>query len=182
MTIYASKLTQSFYDDSIHNDIPADAVLLTEHEHAALLDAQSAGCVIDWSGSTPVAIEQSLAQRIELACQAVNAERDKREASTFNYQGKAIDCNPRAVQRITAASLAAQSALMSGHNFSLEWTCADNSVLQLDAEGMAGMLVALAQHADALHRHARKLKAELSAVIDADTLGDIDITAGWPAI
>lgn len=110
----------------------------------------------------------------------ITLERDRREATVFRYRGKAIDCDPRAVQRITAAALAAQAALATGQPFSLDWTCADNSVLTLDAAGVAGMPLALAAYADALHRHARGLKQAVLAAEDVAALAAIDIQTGWP--
>lgn len=48
--MFASKSMGGFYDPSIHPEIPADAVEITDEEHAALLAGQSAGQVIDWDG------------------------------------------------------------------------------------------------------------------------------------
>lgn len=111
---------------------------------------------------------------------AINAERDQREEAGFPYRGKTLDSTPRSVQRLTAASLAAQAALATGLPFAIDWTCADNSVLSLDAAGVIGMPVALAQHAAALHSHARSLKAAVDAAMNGVALAEIDIQAGWP--
>jgi hypothetical protein len=111
---------------------------------------------------------------------AINAERDCREAGTFPYRGRAIDCDPRAVQRITTAAMAAQAALATGQAFSLDWTCADNSVLALDAAGVISMPLALAAFADELHQHARMLKQQVLAAEDEEALSAIDIDHGWP--
>lgn len=111
---------------------------------------------------------------------AITAERDRREAGTFPYRGRAIDCDPRAVQRITTAAMAAQAALATGQAFSLDWTCADNSVLQLDAAGVIGMPLALAAFADELHQHARMLKELVMTAADEVALSAIDINHGWP--
>ena len=48
MTIFYSPASGGFYTDEIHgaDGIPADAVEITDAEHAALLDAQSAGKII----------------------------------------------------------------------------------------------------------------------------------------
>lgn len=57
--MFYSKSTGGFYDASIHgNNIPADAVEITEAEHAALLDAQAQGKRIqaDVNGN-PVAVD-----------------------------------------------------------------------------------------------------------------------------
>ncbi|WP_152966587.1 DUF4376 domain-containing protein, partial [Gulbenkiania mobilis] len=79
-------------------------------------------------------------RRTELLA-AINAERDRREEAGFSYRGKLLDSTSRSVQRITAAALAAQAAVATGTPFSLEWTCADNSTLTLDAAGVIGMPV-----------------------------------------
>lgn len=45
--MFYSKTTGGFYDSAIHGDnIPADAVEITEIEHAALLEGQSTGKII----------------------------------------------------------------------------------------------------------------------------------------
>lgn len=180
MTIYASKVHQGFFDDGIHRDLPADAQPISTDYHAELLAAQANGLLIDWSGDLPVAVELTLQQHADVACALITQERNRREATVFQYRGKAIDCDPRAVQRITAAALAAQAALATGQPFTLDWTCADNSVLTLDAAGVAGMPVALAIYADALHRHARSLKQAVLEAEDMAALAAIDIQTGWP--
>lgn len=111
---------------------------------------------------------------------AINRERDQREEAGFPYRGQLLDSTPRSVQRLTAAALAAQTALAMGQPFAVDWTCADNSTLPLDAAGVIGMPVALAQHAAALHGHARNLKAAVEAAMDAIALAEIDLQAGWP--
>lgn len=110
----------------------------------------------------------------------INAERDRREAEHFPYQGKQLDCNTRSVQRITAAALAAQAALAANQPFALDWTCADNSVLALDAAGVAGIPTALAAHAASLHTHAKALKARATAAEWQHELDTININQGWP--
>lgn len=111
---------------------------------------------------------------------AITAERDRREAAGFAYLDCVLDSTPRSVQRITAAAFAAQAALSAGKSFELEWTCANNSALLLDAAGVVGMPVALAQRADALHQHARLLKQQVLAAENETTLMAIDIHNGWP--
>lgn len=59
MNIYYAKSTNGFYDAAIHGDnIPADAVEITEAEHAALIEGQSLGKLIvaDESGR-PVLVD-----------------------------------------------------------------------------------------------------------------------------
>lgn len=125
---------------------------------------------------------QQLADLVESQVSAVNAERDRREEAGFPYRGKLLDSTPRSVQRITAAALAAQASLAAGQTYSVEWICADNSPLPLDAAGVIGMPVALALHAAALHDHARALKAAVAAAASEADLVAIDIQVGWPGV
>lgn len=46
--MFTSKTTRSFYDETIHTDIPPDAVEITKEEHQALFEGQSQGFIIDW--------------------------------------------------------------------------------------------------------------------------------------
>lgn len=46
MAIYYSAATPGFFDDSIHADLPADAVKITPARHRELLEAQGEGAAI----------------------------------------------------------------------------------------------------------------------------------------
>lgn len=47
--MFASKSTRGFYDAAIHGDnMPADVVEITDEEHVALMEGQSAGQIIAW--------------------------------------------------------------------------------------------------------------------------------------
>lgn len=66
--MFYSKSTGGFYTREIHGDnIPTDAVEITDEYHAELMDGQSAGKIIDWSGSTPVLTDIPLPSNEELA-------------------------------------------------------------------------------------------------------------------
>ena len=107
----------------------------------------------------------------------IKAARDAAEAGGFAYLGRWIDSDARSVQRIAGAVQAAQKAVKLGQPFAIEWTCADNSVLQLDADGMTAMPAALAMHANALHEQARALRAVIG---DAQTPAEVAAIA-WPS-
>ena len=184
MAIYVSPSMRGFYDSDINGEaIPADAVEIPPELRSSLLAAQQNGQIIDWSGDLPVAVDPpppTLPDRRRQRLAAINAERDQREEAGFPYRGKLLDSTPRSVQRITAAALAAQASLAAGQPYSVEWICADNSPLPLDAAGVIGMPVALALHAAALHDHARSMKAAVDAADSEAALAAIDIQAGWP--
>lgn len=112
----------------------------------------------------------------------VNARRDSAEEGSFTYLGKQFDSDSRSVQRINTAVQAAQVALAASMPFQLEWMCADNTTLNLDAQQMLGVPVALATHANAVHLNGRSLKNAIISATTAAELAAIDIESGWPAV
>jgi len=122
-------------------------------------------------------IEAKKAQMVS----AVNARRDAAEEAGFFYLGKPFDSDSRSVQRINTAVQAAQVALAASAPFVLEWMCADNTALTLDAQQMLGVPVALATHANAIHLNGRNLKGAIAAATTSAELAAIDIESGWPA-
>lgn len=111
----------------------------------------------------------------ERLCDKINVERDRREQTAFPYLGHLIDSDPISVQRITVAASTAQMALASGVPFELEWACADNSMLPLDATTTLGMVQALSIWGVTLHMHSRAVK---NAIRAADYPLHVPIT--WP--
>jgi hypothetical protein len=109
----------------------------------------------------------------------VNAERDRREASGFSYLGKVFDSDPRSVLRINTAAQAAQAAIAAAQPFTIDWTCADDTTVQLDAEQLLVLPASLAARANLLHTYARSLKISLNEATEAE-LSEIDPLAGWP--
>lgn len=117
--MYYSKSTGGFYDAAIHgNQIPADAVAITRDEHAALLQAQSAGqviapgpdgrpCVID--APSAIITAASLCRSIDTAAdaarlavagdslRAVEYEKAAAEAQAFKDADYPADACPRSV-------------------------------------------------------------------------------------
>lgn len=91
----------------------------------------------------------------------------------FTYRGKTIDSDRDSVMSITGASVAALAAKASGLPYSVDWTCADDSTLTLDADGVLGMSVTLAMFADAQHTKARPLKEAIKAAKDAVEIGKV---------
>lgn len=108
----------------------------------------------------------------------IKRTRDSLEATSFPYLGKVLDSNSRSVQRINTAVQAAQAAMLAGEPFEIAWTCFDDTVLELDVEGMIGMPAALALYGDQLHQTSRALRAQIYA--DDATRESIAAIA-WPA-
>jgi hypothetical protein len=108
----------------------------------------------------------------------VKAERDRRESGTFPYMGKQLQCDVVSVLRMTGAKEAALDAIANGWAFSETWTCADNSLLPVDADAVLGMLPALAIFSSSLHATARALRAQIYA--EDATAASVEAVA-WPA-
>lgn len=110
---------------------------------------------------------------------AVNARRNAAEEAGFFYLGKPLDSDSRSVQRINTAVQAAQVALAASAPFELEWMCADNTTITLDAQQMLGVPVALATHANAIHLNGRNLKDAIASATTSAEFAAIDIESGW---
>lgn len=121
--------------------------------------------------------QETLDNRRVAVIEQINAERNRREQTGFPYLGKQIDSDPVSVQRITVATNTAQMALAAGVPYEVQWACADNSILTLDAMGVLGMMQALGSYGLALHMYSRGLKAAVLASEDPES---IDIQTGWP--
>lgn len=75
--MYASKTTCGFYDVAIHGDsMPVDVVEITSEDHAALLEGQSQGKIIDWDDAGyPFLADQPAPSLTEL-CSRIDATAD----------------------------------------------------------------------------------------------------------
>lgn len=161
------------YWRSLNPDDPlrqGELALTTDDIESAVID-HAAGVARDRTGDEILA-----AIRAEIREQ-INAERNRREQAGFQFAGKWIDSDAVSVQRITVATNTAQMALAAGVPYEMQWACADNALVTLDAMGMLGMMQALGTHGLALHMHARALKSMVDVSADPES---IDILAGWP--
>lgn len=95
----------------------------------------------------------------EQAKATITTARNTEEGNGFMAYGKLFDSDPLAIQRI---SVAVQAAQVVGEAFTIEWTCADNSVITLDYGQMVSLPFLMAQAANTLHIKARDLKAQIT--------------------
>lgn len=129
--MFFAKSTGGFYDAAIHGDnIPTDAVEITNEEHAALLDAQSNGKVIqaDKNGN-PVAVDPPppTQEELELIAAAEAKKLKNLALSTITVttsSGKVFDGNETA--RINMLSALQASEFLN--QTQAGWKLADNSV------------------------------------------------------
>ena len=116
---------------------------------------------------------RSLTQLRDAQWAEVRAARDAQDSSYFPYMGKWINSNLVSVIRINTIAKAAEHALANQGQFAIAWTCADNSVLALDAEGMVGMPLALAAYSAQLHAKGAALRGRIYTETDAVRLAEI---------
>ena len=101
----------------------------------------------------------------------INAARDNAEQGGFEYMGKIFDSDPVSCQRIALASQTALISKQASQEFSVEWTCQDNSKILLSADDTIGLSVALTQWSNICHVKASELKA---LVEQATTQEEVD--------
>lgn len=109
----------------------------------------------------------------------INNKRDELESSGFVYNGKIFQSNQLSVIRINNTALV---AITAGSNFTIKWTAADNSEMEMNAQQILEFQKALVVHADQLHEYAKSLKTLVSAAATVDEVNSVDIETGWPAL
>lgn len=105
----------------------------------------------------------------------IDAERVSRESGSFGYQGKYFAADTDAERRMVSAAQMASVALSTGRAFSMTWPALDGSQVELDANGVVDLVMALAAHRDNCARMANELKA---AVEKAQTEAEL-ATVVW---
>lgn len=81
------------------------------------------------------------------------------EEGGFEYMGKIVASDFESRQRMFAAAQVAQSAIVEGREWSVQWLCKDNSALDLDARQFLDMIAALWDHIAAQYRRAQGVRA-----------------------
>jgi len=164
-------LTKSYETENTIDYVILRAIVDFEEFDPALL-ADPDSIIASYELKLYIGFEEHSQETVETLKEAkrkeINAERDRLEKSGFPYMNKQIDSDMQSVSRITVASQSAMVALQVGVPFSITWTCADNSTLDLDAEGMLGMSPALATHAETLHYRAKDLKDQVDSITATD--------------
>lgn len=114
--------------------------------------------------------EPSLNELKEAKRAEINAARDQAEQGGFEYMGKVFDSDPISCQRI---SMAAQAMALAPEGTTITWTTQDNSTIDLTAQELVGLVVALAEWSNTCHQKATALKAQIDAAKTAEELDKI---------
>lgn len=190
--MFYSKSTGGFYNRAIHGDnIPADAVEITDSEHTALLAEQSAGKVIraDKDGN-PVAVDPPKPTAAQV-WEQIKTERDRRKSGGFKVKVGSSnkwfhsDADSR-LQHLglkdKASDLIAGGGAMTDKltilGQTVKWKTMDGAFVDVSAQ-VAFDIVAAAGDLDAqLFAASETHKAAMEASADP---ASYDFAAGWPA-
>lgn len=93
----------------------------------------------------------------------INLARDRAERGGFDAYGKVFDSDDKSINRILSSAQAASAAKSASLPMSVEWTCADNSTITLDADMLLALPLHMAMAGNAIHAKAKALKASIDA-------------------
>ena len=103
----------------------------------------------------------------------INAARDAAEQGGFFYMGKIFDSDIVSCIRIQGAAQSMQAASMVEEVPSITWTCKDNSTIELTAQELLGLSVALAEWSNQCHQKATTLKTQIENATSQEELEKI---------
>lgn len=158
----------------------ADPVLEPDNQRVAI-----------YASGTPEEREAaSLAQRKALMQSERAAERTVRQTNGFSYNGYTYASDrEESIPLLTAAAIAAQSALAEGPEAAAEfgagmgagWRSADGIPRLTTATEIVELHAAFVSHGAACDVRSQQIKAEIEAATTPADLDAIDMTTGWPA-
>lgn len=169
-----SASTGGFYDAAIHGDnIPADAVEITIEEHAALLEGQSQGKMIQADANgRPVLVDPPKTTAAEV-WDRIKAERDKR------IQNGGYKVGTEWFHSDTFSRTQQMSLVMMGSNIPAGtlWKTMSGSMVTM-TQSLAGQIFGTAAASDiAIFTAAETHRVAMEASADPATY---DFSTGWP--
>lgn len=106
----------------------------------------------------------------------IKAIRDQMECGGFELADVGrFDSDAESRARIVGASMAAKIARDAGQPYGINWTMADNTTVELDADAVINVGFALLAHVDGIHQRSRALYVLIQAAEDAQAVASI----GW---
>ena len=103
----------------------------------------------------------------------INAARDASEQGGFEYMGKMFDSDIVSCIRIQGAAQSMQAAIMAQEVQKITWTCQDNTTIELTAQELLGLSVALAEWSNQCHIKATSLKEQIENATSEEELEQI---------
>lgn len=151
-----------------------DGWLDEDLEHHEVPVRPSAHHTFDWSAKE-WQDARTLEQIKEHHWVEIKKERDRREFSTFTWDGSVFDCDQHSQQRIQGAAQLATLAQLTNDPFEIDWTLNDNTVRTLSASEMIAVGTAMGVHVSTLHATGRVLRQAIEA---ATTKADV-LAVSW---
>ena len=174
MNIYYAKSTHGFYDTAIHGDnIPSDAVEIAAEEHAALIEGQSQGKLIQADANgRPVLVDPPKLTAAEV-WDRIKARRDATKAGGVKVGDKWFHTDESS--RIQHMAL---NMMGSGIPANLQWKTMDGTFVTM-TQTLAGQVF---QAAATLDMTAFEKAEEHKVAMEASTdPAAYDYSDGWPA-
>lgn len=94
----------------------------------------------------------------------------------------AVDSDDLARANISGAALGALISKSTQAPYEITWTMLDNGTVNLDADQMIGLGVAVLTHVEACHAQARNFRTQIEAATNMAELLAIDAGVGWPTV
>lgn len=184
--MYFSQLTRGFYIEA--QDLPSDALPITDAEHAAFLDALNNGGSVENIDGHLVAVPYAASFSDQKAAKimAINQLLLAKLAEGYVLSnGQHISITGDVERRMTSMGTTAGFAILGitvwPEEYQRGWITEENIRFPLPtpADGVA-LATAVGAYTAALIQYARDLKDTVVASGNAETLDAVDITIGWP--
>lgn len=173
MKRFYSESTGCTYLEGIHQDIPADAVEISEARYLETIANPEPGKVRSHdSAGLPVLIDPPKDASPERYARDIAARRYQAETAGIILNGKAIDTGRDSQALVTGAAVAA----MLDPNYSCQWKTA-GGFIELTAQQILAIATAMRAHVQACFNR----EAELLAALEAGSFTEAMLDQGWPA-
>lgn len=173
--MFYSAQTGGFYDRAIHGDnIPADAVEITNEEHQALLDGQSQGKIIKADKNGKPILKDPPPPTADDIWQRIKAERDRRKAGGVKVGAKWFHSDDGS--RIQQMGLVMMGASIPAN---LQWKTMDGSFITMTQALASQVVQTVAASDQAIFTVAEQHKAAMEASADP---ASYDYSGDWPKI
>lgn len=174
-----SPSTNGFYLPEIHGDnIPVDAVEITEQQYIAFFEGQSAGkhIVADASGN-PILIDPPKATLAQI-WDAIKTERDRRKAGGVKVK---VGTTNKWFHSDDASRIQQMGLVMMGASIpaGLQWKTMDGTFVAMDQTIAGNVFAAVAASDQAFFTAAETHRVAMEASADP---ASYDYSTGWPKI
>lgn len=177
--MFYSKSTGGFYTAEIHGDnIPADAVEITEVEHAALIEGQSMGKHIVAGESGRPILQDPHPPTAAQVLERIKAERDRRKAGGVKVKVGTVN---KWFHSDDASLIQQMGLVMMGTSIpaDLRWKTMDGSFVTMTQAVAGSVFTAAAASDQAIFAVAETHKAAMESGADP---ASYDYSTGWPKI